>query len=150
MGEAIAELLTVAHVAVISGGDWPQFHKQIVSQLPAHADVSKLWLMPTTGTKLYTFTSSSKSEPSGSQKLTPGSKPETLLSPSAAGTWAPVYADLFTDAQKTEILTAFDAALAATGFTPEQTWGPRIEDRGSQITFSALGQLAPISAKEVW
>src|SRR3546814_12493686 len=44
----------------------------------------------------------------------------------------------------------FDAALDATGFTPEETWGERIEDRGSQITFSALGQQAPLHAKEVW
>ena len=27
MGEALANLLEVAHVAVISGGDWPQFLK---------------------------------------------------------------------------------------------------------------------------
>jgi phosphomannomutase len=123
MGKAIAELLTVAHVAVISGGDWPQFHEQIVSQLPSTADLSKLWLMPTTGTKLYTFRN---------------------------GAWNAVYAELLTDKEKSEILTAFDAALAATGFTPEQTWGERIEDRGSQITFSALGQEAPIDAKHTW
>ena len=29
MGEALADLLDVAHVAVISGGDWPQFDKQV-------------------------------------------------------------------------------------------------------------------------
>src|SRR3546814_8422259 len=29
-------------------------------------------------------------------------------------------------------------------------WGERVEDRGSQITFSALGQAAPIDAKEKW
>ena len=52
MGEALADLLTVAHVAVISGGDWPQFDKQVASRLPERADRSKLWLMPTTGTKL--------------------------------------------------------------------------------------------------
>jgi phosphomannomutase len=34
MGEALADLLNVAHVAVISGGDWPQFEKQVVSRLP--------------------------------------------------------------------------------------------------------------------
>ena len=34
-------------------------------------------------------------------------------------------------------------SLDATGFKPEQTWGERIEDRGSQITFSGLGQAAP-------
>ncbi|RDE07495.1 HAD-IIB family hydrolase [Sphingomonas aracearum] len=123
MGEALADLLGVANVAVISGGDWPQFDKQVASQLPARADLSRLWLMPTTGTKLYTH---------------------------KEGAWRPVYAELFDDATKKKILEAFDASLEATGFTPEQTWGERIEDRGSQITFSALGQQAPIEAKEHW
>ena len=122
MGEALADLLGVAHVAVISGGDWPQFDKQVASRLPARADRSKLWLMPTTGTKLYTHQS---------------------------GEWTPVYAELFSDAQK-KVVAAFEASLEATGFVPEQTWGERIEDRGSQITFSALGQQAPIDAKEHW
>ena len=31
-----------------------------------------------------------------------------------------------------------------------QVWGPRIENRGSQITFSALGQFAPVAAKQAW
>lgn len=123
MGEALADLLAVAHVAVISGGDWPQFQKQVASRLPPRADLSKLWLMPTTGTKLYTHRD---------------------------GAWQLVYAELFGDDVKQQILTAFDTALEVTGFTPEQTWGERIEDRGSQITFSALGQEAPIHAKEVW
>ncbi|MCC4232759.1 HAD-IIB family hydrolase [Sphingobium soli] len=123
MAEALADLLTVAHVAVISGGDWPQFDKQVASRLPARTDRSRLWLMPTTGTKLYTY---------------------------GADGWSAVYAELFDAAQKAKILAAFDAALAATGFMPEQTWGERIEDRGSQITFSALGQQAPIHAKESW
>ncbi|MAX16143.1 MAG: HAD family hydrolase [Sphingobium sp.] len=123
MAEALADLLTVAHVAVISGGDWPQFDKQVASRLPARTDRSRLWLMPTTGTKLYTY---------------------------GADGWSAVYAELFDAAQKAKILAAFDAALAATGFVPEQIWGERIEDRGSQITFSALGQQAPIHAKESW
>ncbi|EZP57344.1 MULTISPECIES: HAD-IIB family hydrolase [Sphingomonas] len=123
MGEALADLLGVAHVAVISGGDWPQFQKQVASRLPARADLSKLWLMPTTGTKLYTYRD---------------------------GSWNTVYAELFDDETKAKILKAFDESLAATGFTPEKTWGERIEDRGSQITFSALGQEAPIAEKEHW
>lgn len=123
MAEALADLLTVAHVAVISGGDWPQFDKQVASRLPVGADRSRLWLMPTTGTKLYTYRD---------------------------GRWASVFAELFDDAQKQAIFKAFDDALEATGFMPEQTWGERVEDRGSQITFSALGQQAPIHAKEGW
>lgn len=122
MGEALADLLGVAQVAVISGGDWPQFEKQVASQLPARADLTRLWLMPTTGTKLYRYD----------------------------GSWRAVYAELFDDAQKHAIFDAFDAALKATGFVPEKTWGERIEDRGSQITFSALGQQAPLDAKEHW
>jgi len=123
MGEALADLLGVAHVAVISGGDWPQFDKQVASRLPARADLSRLWLMPTTGTKLYTH---------------------------QGGAWTAVYAELFTAEQRREIIESFNASLEATGFKPEQTWGERIEDRGSQITFSALGQQAPIDAKEHW
>lgn len=120
--EAMADLLAVTSIAVISGGDWPQFNQQIVSRLPERADLSKLWLMPTTGTKLYRFD----------------------------GEWKQVYAELFDDKQKQDILTAFDESLKATGFVPAQTWGERIEDRGSQITFSALGQQAPLDAKASW
>src|SRR3546814_15961376 len=54
MGDALATLLTVAHVALISGGDWPQPDKQVASRLTAGADLSRLWLLPKTGTKLYT------------------------------------------------------------------------------------------------
>ena len=122
MGEALADLLGVAQVAVISGGDWPQFDKQVASRLPARADLTRLWLMPTTGTKLYRYD----------------------------GAWKPVYAELFDDETKQKILAAFDESLKATGFTPEKTWGERIEDRGSQITFSALGQQAPLDAKDKW
>ena len=123
MGEALADLLNVAHVAVISGGDWPQFQKQVASRLPSRAELSKLWLLPTTGTKLYTYRNVN---------------------------WEARYAELFSDSEKKQILDAFEASLVATGFKPEQTWGERIEDRGSQITFSALGQQAPIHEKEVW
>ena len=123
MGEALADLLAVANVAVISGGDWPQFQKQVASRLPPRADLSRLWLMPTTGTKLYTYKNAE---------------------------WQVVYAELFGDDERKNIVQAFEASLEATGFKPEKTWGERIEDRGSQITFSALGQQAPIAEKKQW
>lgn len=136
MIEHLATLLTVAHVAVISGGDWPQFEKQVASRLPPTANLSNLWLMPTTGTKLYTWRKAATETETG---------PET-----ETGTWQPVYAELFTPETRASIIAAFHASLEATGFVPEQTWGERIEDRGSQITFSALGQQAPVHAKEIW
>jgi phosphomannomutase len=36
------------------------------------------------------------------------------------------------------------------GFNVEETWGETIEDRGSQITYSALGQQAPLAEKNKW
>lgn len=35
-------------------------------------------------------------------------------------------------------------------FNAEMVWGELIEDRGSQITFSALGQQAPLEEKKKW
>lgn len=125
MAEALADLLEVANVAVISGGDWPQFQKQVASRLPERADRGNLWLMPTTGSKLYIY---------GLDRAR----------------WGRIYAELFRDEEKQQILKAFDDSLEAMVFTPKRTWGERIEDRGSQITFSALGQQAPVPAKEHW
>lgn len=123
MQGALARLLEVAEVAIISGGDWPQFDKQVASRLPGDSDLSKLWLLPTTGTKLYRHQD---------------------------GSWALQYAELFSAEQKAEILQALEASLQKTGVVSGQIWGERIEDRGSQITFSALGQRAPLEAKEKW
>lgn len=123
MGAALSRLLSVADVAVISGGDWPQFDRQVASRLPADARLERLWLMPTTGTKLYRFVD---------------------------GAWRAIYAELFDDAEKAAIRKAFDQALAGAGLSDERIWGERIEDRGSQITFSGLGQSAPLAEKAVW
>jgi HAD superfamily hydrolase (TIGR01484 family) len=120
---ALSQLLDVADVAIISGGDWPQFEKQVVLQLLPNTRQERLWLLPTTGTKLYRFTE---------------------------GAWQCAYADLFAPDEKRTILAALDRALAEAGLANERIWGDRIEDRGSQITFSGLGQEAPLDAKEAW
>ncbi|HEY0308075.1 MAG TPA: HAD hydrolase family protein [Acidobacteriaceae bacterium] len=41
-------------------------------------------------------------------------------------------------------------ALGESGYRIEHCWGAQIEDRGSQITFSALGQQAPLDEKNKW
>jgi phosphomannomutase len=119
----LARLLAVVDVAVISGGDWQQFDRQVAARLPADAARERLWLMPTTGTKLYRFVD---------------------------GAWRAIYAELFDAAEKASIRAAFEHALSEAGLADERIWGERIEDRGSQITFSGLGQDAPLEAKEGW
>nr|WP_295665550.1 HAD-IIB family hydrolase [Sphingomonas sp.] len=122
MAELLAKLTTHIPLAVISGGDWPQFEKQIVARLPEDAKLENLFIMPTTGTKLYRFD----------------------------GEWTAIYADIFSKEEHDHIVTALDEAMATAGFADDQTWGEKIEDRGSQITFSGLGQDAPIDAKKAW
>ncbi len=118
----LARLLTVCPVCIISGGDWPQFQKQVVDQLEAGARLENLYLMPTTGAKFYRFD----------------------------GTWQQIYADNFSEIERQRVLEALKGAVIEAGFDHEQTWGDQIEDRGTQITFSGLGQKAPIAAKDAW
>lgn len=123
MADILHRLLEVAQVAIISGGDWPQFQKQLLANLPKDGSLARLTLLPTCGTKYYRYD---------------------------GGDWTKVYAEDFDDAQKKKILDSFQRALDEAGFRPAQTWGEIIEDRGSQITFSALGQQAPLAEKEKW
>lgn len=122
VAELLAELLEFVDVAVISGGDWPQFETQVVSRLPKHANLRRLFILPTTGTKLFSFDHE----------------------------WRPIYADVFAPEERQRIRKAIEAAVTENGICEDRTWGERVEDRGSQITFSGLGQLAPLAAKTAW
>ena len=46
MAALLNELLSVVKVAVISGGDWPQFQKQVLSHLPNAGSLRNLSLLP--------------------------------------------------------------------------------------------------------
>ena len=55
MRRLFVELLGIRSVAVISGGDWPQFERQLLGQLTPSDTFAKLFLLPTSGTKFYRF-----------------------------------------------------------------------------------------------
>lgn len=122
MAGHLSQLLEVAHVAIISGGDWPQFEKQVLNHLPKNQSPKKLSILPTCGTKYYQY----KKE------------------------WKQLYAENFTDAEKKKIIDNLNKAVNESGLEIKKTWGDQIEDRGSQITFSALGQKAPLEEKKDW
>lgn len=54
MAALLGRLLDVVPVAIISGGDWPQFAAQLLSNL-GDAPVTNLSLLPTCGTKFYKY-----------------------------------------------------------------------------------------------
>jgi HAD superfamily hydrolase (TIGR01484 family) len=64
--------------------------------------------------------------------------------------WKKIYSEDFTADEKEEILGSLKKALGVAGIKVEKVWGEIIEDRGSQITFSALGQHAPLVEKKKW
>ena len=124
MATLLGALLRIVKVSVISGGNWPQFKKQLLSNLPHDEHLKKLSLLPTCGTKFYQY--------------------------QYAGEWKKLYSEDFTDAEKEKIIRSLKQVVGSSGFKDEQIWGEQIEDRGSQITFSALGQQAPLIQKEKW
>jgi phosphomannomutase len=42
-------------IAIISGGDWPQFQAQLVGHLPEDMPWVRLHLLPTSGAERYRF-----------------------------------------------------------------------------------------------
>ena len=56
MAALLHDLLGIVKVAVISGGDWPQFEKQLLSNLPHDESLVNLSLLPTCGTKFFQYT----------------------------------------------------------------------------------------------
>jgi HAD superfamily hydrolase (TIGR01484 family) len=122
MATLLHDLLEVVKVAVISGGDWPQFEIQLLSHLPHDQRLTNLSVLPTCGTKFFRY----------------------------SGTWTKIYSEDFTANEKKKIIDSLNKAFQAAGFKVERVWGEVIEDRGSQITLSALGQQAPLAEKEKW
>ncbi|SPT52544.1 HAD hydrolase, family IIB [Actinomyces bovis] len=130
MAKALRALLDVVPVCVISGGQIGQFREQVIANLGADdAELSRLHLMPTCGTRYYTH------QPASSD---------------GADGWELVYANNLSESQKQTARTAVEEQARRLGLWEEETWGPVLEDRGSQITFSALGQQAPLEAKRAW
>ncbi len=121
----ICRLLGEKIAAVMGGGDYPQFQRQFLGKLDCPEErLKNLFVLPTSGGRMYRR---------------------------EEGEWRLAYEESFTEEEKDMILNAFESAFKEIGCAPpEKTYGPAIEDRGSQITFSAAGQKAPLSVKEEW
>lgn len=125
MGALLAWLTNKIPVAIMSGGKYGQFQKQVLTALPADTNLSNLYLFPVCAGYCYHYED---------------------------GAWKLVDDNSFSPEEKAVIFTALDEAMKETGFDvlPERVWGERIEDRGANIAFSGLGQEAPWDAKKDW
>lgn len=114
MSALITRLLAVKKVAIISGGKYSLFKTLFLKYLKTPKPLLKnLFLFPTTATSFYVYKSG----------------------------WKNVYALYLSKTEKNKIRKAFRDTFKKMGYRhPQKTYGTVIEDRGTQITFSALGQ----------
>ena len=147
MAAALRALLDVVPVCVISGGKLGQFRDQVLARLDAtDEELDRLHLMPTCGTRYYVHAARVPAVNGTGGVRTEHSEGAD----GKGGIWALVYANDLTPAQVEEGFAVVEAEARRLGLWEERTWGPVLEDRGSQITFSALGQEAPLDAKKAW
>lgn len=126
MVDLLDALLNKYDVCIISGGKFEQFKVQVADRLVATPrQLSRLHLMPTCGTRYYRFDE-------------------------LAEEWQQQYSEDLTDDQKKRTLAALEVGAKKLGLWESKPYGDIIEDRGSQITFSALGQKAPADKKYAW
>ena len=125
MVELLSALTRQFEVAVISGGDFTQFRRQVVDRLAAGGEArpDRLHLMPACGTQYYRW---------------------------MGGSWDAVYSELLPPEERELIMNTVRSTAVDLGLWEPAPWGDILEDRGSQVTFSALGQQAPLEAKSQW
>ncbi len=126
MSETLSQILEKFEVCVISGGRFEQFKIQVIDRLHVEPQLlNKLHLMPTCGTQYYRFDERNND-------------------------WQQQYAENLTEDEKKHIIQVLEESARELGLWEENPAGEIIEDRGSQITLSALGQQASAEDKYAW
>ncbi len=120
----LSQLLDIKKVAIITGGAFPQLQKQVISKIAFDAERFKnLYIFPTKGSMMYNFDGKD---------------------------WIKIYDKSFTYEEKEKIIDAFNKVYKEVDFLSTEHYGDVLEDRGSQFTFSALGQDASVELKKNW
>lgn len=124
MAGLLCRLVQKKLVAIIGGGKYGQFQTQFLKAFRCPKQYLKnLFLFPTNSTAGYFY----------------------------RGGWKLMYQEKLSAKEKKKIRAAFKKSFLETRYRrPSRVYGQVIEDRGSQITFSALGQKAPLKLKVKW
>ena len=114
MSAMLGRLLKGKKVAVIGGGSYRQFRRQFLANLDCPPESLKnLFIFPTTATAFYRYHKG----------------------------WKNVYAHFLSKAQKQKIRKAVHDVFKEIHYvTPKKVYGKALEDRGSQMSYSFLGQ----------
>lgn len=114
MAKLMHELLVAKKVAIIGGGKYALFKHQFLNELKVPKELLKnLFLFPTTATAFYRYNSG----------------------------WKNVYEHKLTKTEVEQIKKTFNRVFKEIGYKhPKKVYGKVIENRGTQVTFSALGQ----------
>lgn len=126
MSELMGRILKKYDVLVISGGAYHQFQIQVTNRLESGPiELRRLHLMPTCGTRYYRYNETDRD-------------------------WSLQYAEDLTKAEKKQITDALEESAKELGYWLDNPAGEIIEDRESQVTYSALGQQATPKDKKAW
>jgi phosphomannomutase len=114
MAELLLQLLEKKRAAVIGGGKYGQFKDQLLAKLPRRdIRLQNLSLFPTTSNAFYRYRSG----------------------------WKNVYNLVLPKQEKIKIRKAFKEVLDDINYVPpKKIYGPTLEDRGTQMSWSPLGQ----------
>lgn len=123
MASLFEKILDHMSIAVITGGGFERFEAQFQALQCSDEKRRRLYFFPTSGTRFYKYTDK----------------------------WEQIYADEMTIEERQKIKDAFEKAYIDIDYHhPETVYGEVVEDRGTQVTFSAVGQQAPLEAKNEW
>ena len=123
MAELLHKLSQKAKVAIISGASFAIFQTQLLTSL---IPSSNIILLPTDGSERFEYNT-------------------------ASGKWELTEKEAFPEHLKEKAMKALQEVIATEEFgIPKEHEGEYIEDRDTEITFSAMGQHANLAKKAIW
>lgn len=128
VAELFVKLLGIYEIVIVTGAGWDVVKKVDIDALPncSNDKLVHYHIMPNTGTQYWRFNLKNND-------------------------WVRKYANFFTDEEAEKITSVLERAAKKLGYWAEIDDNDQIiENRGSQITYSGLGQWADVAAKKAW
>lgn len=119
----LSQLLEKYKVAIITWWKFETIDYQIISQIENKEVLNNLFIFPTIWTRMYYYEN---------------------------WDWKLRYSHDLDDVEVEKISLVLGKAIADLNLQPDQVWWEIVENRWSQVTYSALWQQAPLEVKRIW